>query len=142
MLYLTAYVKISGDLIRFAYFIKRVYPTFYIRKKGVRKIFHLFLSKNERKIYYYQALLSDRPSFSAAARCCLLNHLDIHEYEAFFDTANIDSLMVYCKDHWGVTYYPSNVPGSQQHKGVQKDWIQEVSNLLKKKNMNCRILLY
>ena len=54
----------------------------------------------------------------------LLNHLDIHEYEAFFDTANIDSLMVYCKDHWGVTYYPSNVPGSQQHKGVQKDWIQ------------------
>ena len=65
----------------------------------------------------------------------LLNHLDIHEYEAFFDTANIDSLMVYCKDHWGVTYYPSNVPGSQQHKGVQKDWIQEVSNLLKKKNI-------
>ena len=66
----------------------------------------------------------------------LLNHLDIHEYEAFFDTANIDSLMVYCKDHWGVTYYPSNVPGSQQHKGVQKDWIQEVSNLLKRKILN------
>lgn len=65
----------------------------------------------------------------------LLNHLDIHEYESFFDTANIDSLMVYCKDHWGVTYYPSEVPGSQQHRGLKKDWIQEVSTLLKKKGI-------
>ena len=41
-----------------------------------------------------------------------LNHLDIKEYEAFIDTANVDSMMVYCKDHWGVTYYPSTVaPG-------------------------------
>lgn len=65
----------------------------------------------------------------------LLDKLDIHEYETFFDTANIDSLMVYCKDHWGVTYYPSQVPGSQQHEGVKKDWIGEVSALLKKKNI-------
>lgn len=65
----------------------------------------------------------------------LLNHLDIQEYESFFETANIDSLMVYCKDHWGVTYYPSQVPGAQQHKGVQKDWIREVSTLLKKKDI-------
>lgn len=65
----------------------------------------------------------------------LLNKLDIHEYEAFFEIAEIDSLMVYCKDHWGVTYYPSKVAGSQQHQGVQKDWIQEVSTLLKKKNI-------
>lgn len=65
----------------------------------------------------------------------LLNHLDIQEYEEFFDTANIDSLMVYCKDHWGVTYYPSQVAGAQQHEGVKKDWIQEVSTLLKKKDI-------
>lgn len=65
----------------------------------------------------------------------LLDHLDINEYESFFDTANIDSLMVYCKDHWGVTYYPSSVPGSQQHKGIKKDWIKEISSLLKKKNI-------
>lgn len=65
----------------------------------------------------------------------LLNHLDIEEYERFFDTANIDSLMVYCKDHWGVTYYPSQVSGARQHEGVQKDWIREVSILLKKKDI-------
>ncbi len=65
----------------------------------------------------------------------LLDHLDINEYESFFDTANIDSLMVYCKDHWGVSYYPSSVSGTQQHKGIKKDWIEEISNLLKKKNI-------
>lgn len=64
-----------------------------------------------------------------------LGHLDINEYESFFDTANIDSLMVYCKDHWGVTYYPSNVPGARQHEGVKKDWIGEISSLLKKKDI-------
>lgn len=61
----------------------------------------------------------------------LLNQLNISEYESFFETANIDSLMVYCKDHWGVTYYPSKVSGSQQHNGMQKDWILEISTLLK-----------
>lgn len=65
----------------------------------------------------------------------LLDHLDIKEYEVFFETANIDSLMVYCKDHWGVTYYPSQVPGSSQHQGIKKDWIGEVSSLLKKKDI-------
>ena len=65
----------------------------------------------------------------------LLNHLDIQEYEKFFETANIDSLMVYCKDHWGVTYYPSQVKGARQHEGVKKDWIREVSTLLKKKDI-------
>jgi len=64
-----------------------------------------------------------------------LGHLDINEYESFFDTANIYSLMVYCKDHWGVTYYPSNVPGARQHEGIKKDWIGEVSSLLKKKDI-------
>lgn len=65
----------------------------------------------------------------------LLNHLDVNEYRAFFKTANIDSLMVYCKDHWGVTYYPSQVPGAQPHKGVQKDWIGEISAVLKDENI-------
>lgn len=64
-----------------------------------------------------------------------LNHLDINEYEKFIDTADVDSLMVYCKDHWGVTYYPSAVPGAQMHQGVKGDWIQSVSTLLKKKGI-------
>lgn len=65
----------------------------------------------------------------------LLDHLNIDEYEAFFETAGIDSLMVYCKDHWGVTYYPSEVEGAQKHQGVKGDWIKEVSTLLKKKDI-------
>mgnify|MGYP002795550740 FL=1 len=64
-----------------------------------------------------------------------LNHLDINEYEAFIDTANVDSMMVYCKDHWGVTYYPSKVPGAQMHQGITNDWIKSVSTLLKKKKI-------
>ncbi|MGL6200627.1 MAG: alpha-L-fucosidase [Lachnospiraceae bacterium] len=62
----------------------------------------------------------------------LLSQLDINEYEDFFKIANIDSLMVYCKDHWGVTYYPSEVAGSQQHLGIRKDWIRELGTLLNK----------
>ena len=65
----------------------------------------------------------------------LLNHLDIDEYDAFFETAGIDSLMVYCKDHWGVTYYPSQVPGARMHKGIKGDWIKEVSTRLKEKEI-------
>ena len=65
----------------------------------------------------------------------LLNSLNIDEYDAFFETAGIDSLMVYCKDHWGVTYYPSQVPGAQMHEGVKRDWIKEVSNRLKEKEI-------
>ena len=64
-----------------------------------------------------------------------LNHLDINEYEAFIDTANVDSMMVYCKDHWGVTYYPSGVSGAQMHQGITGDWIRSVSTLLKKKKI-------
>lgn len=55
-----------------------------------------------------------------------LGHMDIEEYDHFFETANIDSLMVYCKDHWGVTYYDSKVPGAQKHGGVKGDWIRTV----------------
>lgn len=55
-----------------------------------------------------------------------LGHMDIEEYDHFFETADIDSLMVYCKDHWGVTYYDSKVPGAQKHAGVKGDWIRTV----------------
>lgn len=55
-----------------------------------------------------------------------LGHMDIEEYDHFFETANIDSLMVYCKDHWGVTYYDSKVSGAQKHAGVEGDWIRAV----------------
>lgn len=95
----------------------------------------------------YIALLKMSKKYTSTKRCYLIDHhspqppdillnrLDIKEYEEFFETANIDSLMVYCKDHWGVTYYPSNIPGAQMHQGVKKDWIGEISALLKKKDI-------
>ncbi|MEG0591376.1 MAG: beta-galactosidase trimerization domain-containing protein [Lachnospiraceae bacterium] len=64
-----------------------------------------------------------------------LNNLRIEEYEEFFETANIDSLMVYCKDHWGVTYYDSLVSGAQKHQGVKTDWISSIAEVLKRKEI-------
>lgn len=64
-----------------------------------------------------------------------LDHMDISEYEEFFEQAELDSLMVYCKDHWGVTYYDSHVEGAQKHQGIKGDWIREVRGLTRKKNI-------
>lgn len=64
-----------------------------------------------------------------------LNHMDIAEYDRFLDTADIDSLMVYCKDHWGVTYYDSQVEGAQKHAGIKGDWIREVRDKLAEKDI-------
>lgn len=64
-----------------------------------------------------------------------LDHLCIDEYERFIETADVDSMIVYCKDHWGVTYFDSNVEGAQKHEGVKGDWIAQVRTLLKKKNV-------
>ena len=80
--------------------------------------------------------MSDK--FKSTKRCYLIDHhspqppivplgkMSIEEYGQFFETAHLDSLMVYCKDHWGVTYYDSKVPGAQKHAGVQGDWIRTV----------------
>ncbi len=85
--------------------------------------------------------------YKSSKRCYLIDHhspdppavtlenLDIVEYERFFDTAGIDSLMVYCKDHWGVTYFDSKVSGSRKHPGVKGDWIRQVRDLTEKKGI-------
>lgn len=89
--------------------------------------------------------MSDK--YKTTNRCYLIDHhspqppvvpldkIDIAEYQEFIDTSNIDSLMVYCKDHWGVTYYDSSVPGAQKHRGLKSDWIKEVSSCLKNKGI-------
>lgn len=85
--------------------------------------------------------------YQSSKRCYLIDHhspdppavtlakLDISEYERFFETASIDSLMVYCKDHWGVTYYDSRVPGSKKHPGIKGDWIRQVRELTARKKI-------
>lgn len=85
--------------------------------------------------------------YKTANRCYLIDHhspqppvvplgnMNIQEYEDFFDTAGINSLMVYCKDHWGVTYYDSKVPGASKHAGVNGDWIRAVRDITAKKGI-------
>ena len=68
---------------------------------------------------------------SPAPPAVTLDHLDIAEYEEFFDTAQIDSVMVYCKDHWGMTYFDSKVPGSMKHPGILNLLLITASNMMK-----------
>ncbi len=89
--------------------------------------------------------MSDK--FKSTKRCYLIDHhspqpptvplnrLDIAEYDRFFETADIDSLMYYCKDHWGVTYYDSRVPGACKHAGVQGDWLGAARQCAAKKGI-------
>lgn len=64
-----------------------------------------------------------------------LNHLDPKEYEEFVRESGVDSQMVYCKDHWGVTYYPSKVHGAQMHKGLKEDWIAQAADILRRNDI-------
>ena len=62
-----------------------------------------------------------------------LDKLDEDEYERFFKEANINNLMLYCKDHWGVTYYKSAV--GKMHPGLKYDWIAKLKPILKRNNI-------
>lgn len=64
-----------------------------------------------------------------------LGKLDPAEYEAFVRESGVDSQMVYCKDHWGVTYYPSKVEGAQMHEGLREDWIARAADILRRCNV-------
>jgi hypothetical protein len=59
-----------------------------------------------------------------------LEHLHVEEYERFFTQARINHLMVYCKDHWGVTYYDSSV--GKKHPGLKEDWISRLIPVMRK----------
>lgn len=86
--------------------------------------------------------MSDK--FRKTHRCYLIDHhspqppavpldqLDPAEYEAFVRESGVDSQMVYCKDHWGVTYYPSKVPGAQAHRGLRGDWLAKAAGILRR----------
>lgn len=59
-----------------------------------------------------------------------LDKLDPNEYETFFKEANINSLMLYCKDHWGNSYYDTEV--GKKHSGLDMDWIAKLRPVLKR----------
>ncbi len=59
--------------------------------------------------------------------------LDPAEYEQFFKEANISSLMLYCKDHWGNSYYDTRV--GKKHPGLDRDWIAALREVLARNNI-------
>ena len=59
-----------------------------------------------------------------------LEKLNVDEYERFFREADINNLMLYCKDHWGVTYYDTKV--GKRHAGLKEDWIAKLKPVLEK----------
>ncbi len=62
-----------------------------------------------------------------------LDKLDPAEYERFFQEARIDSLMMYCKDHWGSAYYDTKV--GRRHPGLKQDWVAQLRPILAKHNI-------
>ena len=60
-----------------------------------------------------------------------LENLDPAAYERFFAEAHIDQIMVYCKDHWGSSYY--NTETGRKHPGLgSRDWVAELVPVLRK----------
>ncbi len=59
-----------------------------------------------------------------------LENLDVEEYEQFFKEANINHLMLYCKDHWGAAYYDTKV--GRKHPGLKLDWIAALRPVLQR----------
>ncbi|MDD3840585.1 MAG: beta-galactosidase trimerization domain-containing protein [Clostridia bacterium] len=61
------------------------------------------------------------------------DNLNAEEYEEFFKNANIDSLILYCKDHWGAAYYNTKI--GKKHPGLKQDWIAELKEVLTKNDI-------
>jgi hypothetical protein len=60
-------------------------------------------------------------------------NIDKEEHREFYRTAGINSLMLYCKDHWGYSYY--NTAVGTKHPGLKTDWVGEISGILKEENI-------
>lgn len=59
-----------------------------------------------------------------------LNKLSIDQYEDCFRKAGIDHAVVYCKDHWGSCYYPTQL--GVQHPSVRFDLVGETGEVLRR----------
>jgi len=58
-----------------------------------------------------------------------LDKLSDKELKKFLKEANVNSLMVYFKDHWGNSYYDTKI--GKKHNGLKIDWIAQVAAVLK-----------
>jgi len=70
---------------------------------------------------------------SPAPPAVTLEHLDVEEYREFFRAADINNLMLYCKDHWGYSYYNTSV--GTMHPALKQDWVGTVSRVLREEGI-------
>lgn len=59
-----------------------------------------------------------------------LDRLSVAEYEEQIRNAGIDHLVVYCKDHWGSCYYPTEL--GIRHPSVTFDFVGEMGEMLRR----------
>ncbi|MDO4272194.1 MAG: beta-galactosidase trimerization domain-containing protein [Eubacteriales bacterium] len=59
-----------------------------------------------------------------------LEHLNADEFEQFFLESHINHLMLYCKDHWGNSYYDTKI--GKLHNGLKEDWVGRIVPILRK----------
>ena len=57
-----------------------------------------------------------------------LEKLSVEQYENCFRKAGIDHAVVYCKDHWGTCYYPTQL--GMSHPAISFDLVGEVGEML------------
>ena len=57
--------------------------------------------------------------------------LDAGEWERFIEEAKLDHLMLYCKDHWGYSYYDTSI--GKKHPALgERDWVGELVPVLRR----------
>jgi len=59
--------------------------------------------------------------------------LNIQEHADFFRNSRIDSLMVYCKDNWGYSYYNTRI--GERHPALDRDWVAEIVSVLRSQDI-------
>lgn len=67
---------------------------------------------------------------SPAPPIVTLENLDPKEFERFFQTAHINQFMLYCKDHWGHSFYDTKI--GKIHEGLKEDWVARLVPVLRK----------
>ena len=76
----------------------------------------------------YRGYLVDH--HSPAPPVITFKNLDSKDYENFYLEAKINNLMLYCKDHWGYSYYDTKI--GYKHPALKTDWIAEQVSILRK----------
>ncbi len=70
---------------------------------------------------------------SPAPPVVTLERLDVEEYRRFYRTARISSLMLYCKDHWGYSWYDTRL--GVRHPALEADWVAAVARVLQEEDI-------